>query len=57
MRRYEMQKDTNETKSEIHLASLIAEAGEDARKRRKASMQAHANKLREIQISNSKKKK
>jgi len=52
-----MQKDTNETKSEIHLASLIAEAGEDARKRRKASMQAHANKLREIQISNSKKKK
>jgi len=51
-----MQKDANETKSEIHLANLIAEAGEDARKRRQASMQAHSVKLREIQKSHSDKK-
>jgi hypothetical protein len=52
-----MQKETSETKSEIHLASLIAEAGEDARKRRQASMKAHADKLREIQRANAEKKK
>lgn len=48
-----MRKDSSETKSEIRLARLIAEAGEDARKRRQAAMKTHIIKLREIQKANS----
>jgi len=52
-----MQKSSNKSKSEMHLESLIAEAGADARKRRQASMKAHTLKLRKIQKANSANKK
>lgn len=43
-----MQKNINDTKQDKQLAALIAQAGEDARNKRKLTLSAHNEKLRNI---------
>lgn len=43
-----MQKKIPETEQDKQLATLIAQAGQDARNKRKSSLSAHNKKLRDI---------